>query len=378
MPPVRKPKTYEKAAAELRDAAAEGIVMPTGGGTKLDWGEPGAPRLMLSTNRLDRILEHNVGDLTTVVQAGVELAALKEELAKAGQMLAIDPPLLKGATVGGTLATADSGPMRHRYGGPRDLVLGVTVALTDGTIARAGGKVIKNVAGYDLAKLFTGSYGTLGVILEAALRLHPLPVLTVTALGEAGDPQRVAAAASAVAHSAIEAQCIDLRWSEGRGAVLVQLAGTEALAQTHEAVELLEREGLAASAVEDDGTLWDEQRAGQRSAGGTVVRVSGTQAQLADQMRAAEAVGGALVARAAYGLAWIALPEGDEPAGLERLRRELAPSPCVVLDAPHLVRDGLDVWGVAQDAGAVELMRRVKQRFDPAGTCNQHKFVGGI
>jgi glycolate oxidase FAD binding subunit len=378
MPPVRKPKTYEKAAAELRDAAAEGIVMPTGGGTKLEWGEPGAPRLMLSTANLDDVVEHNVGDLTAVVQAGVELAGLREQLARAGQMLAIDPPLLKGATVGGTLATADSGPLRHRYGGPRDLVLGVTVALTDGTIARAGGKVIKNVAGYDLAKLFTGSYGTLGVILEAAVRLHPLPPLTVTAIGEAEDPQRVAAAASAVAHSPIEAQCLDVRWGEGRGAVLVQLAGSEALAQAADAVELLEREGLAASAVEDDDGVWDEQRARQRSPGGTVVRISGTQAQLADQMRAAEAVGGGLVARAAHGLAWVTLPEGGELAAVERLRRELAPSPCVVLDAPHAVRDGLDVWGVGPDAGAVELMRRVKERFDPGGTCNQHRFVGGI
>src|SRR2546430_16810200 len=100
-------------------------------------------------------------------------------------MLAIDPPLADGdaATVGGVLATADSGPLRHRHGGPRDLVLGTTVALSDGTVARAGGKVIKNVAGYDLAKLFTGSYGTLGAILEVAVRLHPLPPRTVTAVG---------------------------------------------------------------------------------------------------------------------------------------------------------------------------------------------------
>jgi glycolate oxidase FAD binding subunit len=141
-----------------------------------------------------------------------------------------------------------------------------------------------------------------------------------------------------------------VRWEGGRGAVLAQFAGAEAHAQASEAVELL----------------------------GQAVRVSGTQSQLADQMRAAETAGGSLVGRVAHGLSWIRLPEGGEPAAVERLRRELAPSPCVVLDAPHIVRDGVDAWGVAGDAPAVDLMRRVKERFDPAGTCNQYMFVGGI
>jgi hypothetical protein len=104
-----------------------------------------------------------------------------------------------------------------------------------------------------------------------------------------------------------------------------------------------------------------------------VVRVSGTQTQIADQIRAADRLGGSLAGRVAHGLSWITVDDG-----IERLRRELAPSPCVLLDAPHLVRDGVDAWGVAPDAPAVELMRRVKARFDPAGACNRHKFVGGI
>ena len=378
MLPAKTPKTYEKAAAELRELAGKGIVMPQGGGTKLEWGAPGAPQAVLSTERLDAIVEHNAGDLTAVVQAGVPLTRLRGELAAHGQMLALDPPALEGATIGGTVATADSGPLRHRYGGPRDLVLGMTVALSDGALARSGGKVIKNVAGYDLAKLFTGSYGTLGVILELALRLHPIPPRTVTASGRGHDPVLVGSAAAAVARSSIEAQCLDLRWERGQGAVLVQLAGTRADAQADEAADLLVRSGLEADAIEDDGWIWDEQRAAQRSAGGTVVRVSGTQSQLGEQMRLADALGARLVGRAVHGLSWITLPPGDEPAALDRLRTELAPSPCVVLDAPQLVRDGLDPWGVANDAPALELMRRVKARFDPAGACNRHKFVGGI
>src|SRR6202043_2363630 len=131
----------------------------------------------------------------------VPLARIQQELAAAGQQLALDPPLGVGdrrdATLGGVLATGDCGPLRHRYGGPRDLVLGVTVALSDGTIARSGGKVIKNVAGYDLAKLFAGSFGTLGVILEVVVRLHPRPPRTCSVVGRTEDAAAMGRAASA-------------------------------------------------------------------------------------------------------------------------------------------------------------------------------------
>src|SRR4029450_11527701 len=112
-----------------------------------------------------------------------------------------------------------------RYGGPRDLVVGMRVALSDGTLARAGGKVIKNVAGYDLAKLFAGSFGTLGAIVEVCVRLHPLPAATVTARGAGADPSRVAAAARSLSHEQVELQCLDVRWAGGEGAVLARAAG---------------------------------------------------------------------------------------------------------------------------------------------------------
>jgi glycolate oxidase FAD binding subunit len=363
---------YESVAAALREAAEKGQrVRVRGGGTKLGWGAAvPAPDVELDMREHDRILEHNAGDLTAVVQAGVPLARLREELAAAGQMLAIDPPARDGATIGGVLATGDSGPLRHRHGAPRDLVLGVTVALSDGTIARAGGKVIKNVAGYDLAKLFTGSFGTLGAILEVALRLHPLPAATATAVGVMDDPYLVTGAAAQLTHSPFEAQCMDVRWEYGRSRVLARFAGAEAGAQAHDAIRSMEADpGCETEVVEEDEALWDEQREGQRSAEGIVVRVSGVQDQLDAQMRAAERLGGSLVGRAAFGLSWVTLPEA---AAVEELRRELAPSPCVVLDGA-----AEDVWGPAE-AGAVELMRRVKERFDPAGACNPGVFVGGI
>jgi glycolate oxidase FAD binding subunit len=370
-----EPASYEDAAAALRDAAAAGQrVRVRGAGTKLDWGAPAAPPdVELSSAKLDRIAEHNAGDLTAVVQAGMPLGRLREELAAHGQMLAVDPP--GDGTVGGLFATADSGPMRHRHGGPRDLALGMTVALSDGTLARSGGKVIKNVAGYDLAKLFTGSYGTLGAILEVAVRLHPMPERTVTATAASDGLDAIARGASELAHARVEAQCLDVLLAE-TGHVLARFTGAAAAAQAAEAAAVLESAGLAADTVDDDEPLWEAQRAGQRWSEGVVVRVSGVQTQLADQLRAARRAGGTLVGRAAYGLSWIALPDPDAGA-VEEIRRALAPSPCVVLDAPPEVRERLDVWGVAESP-AVDLMRSVKRRFDPAGACSPGVLVGGI
>ncbi|MGH2841892.1 MAG: FAD-binding oxidoreductase, partial [Solirubrobacteraceae bacterium] len=195
---VRPASAREVAEALAAAAAAERTVRIVGGATKRGWGHV-IPRadVELSTGGLDEIVEHNEGDLTAVLGAGVPLARAQETFARAGQMLAVDPPLGAGdaATIGGTIATADSGPYRHRYHALRDLVIGVAVALPDGSVARAGGKVIKNVAGYDLAKLMTGSFGTLGVICEVAVRLHPQPLGTAT-VRAAGDDQALLAGAA--------------------------------------------------------------------------------------------------------------------------------------------------------------------------------------
>jgi glycolate oxidase FAD binding subunit len=333
-----------------------------GGGTKFEWGTPVPdPDVVVRTAELDRILEHNEGDLTAILEAGVPLARAQEEFARAGQMLALDPPLGDdgAATVGGVVATGDSGPLRHRYGAPRDLVLGMTVALSDGTVAKSGSKVIKNVAGYDLAKLFSGSFGTLGLILQVAVRLHPRPSETVTAVGRSHDSQVVASGASDLAHASLEKECVDVRWASGEGAVLARLGGATAKAQAEAAARVLADAGLETEVVEDDDELWVRQRDAQRSAARAVVRVSGLQAELARTIRAAESLGGSLVGRAALGISWVTL----DPARIADLRRELAPFPCVVLDAPRDVRAALDVWDTSPSA----LAQRVKQRFDPAG-----------
>jgi glycolate oxidase FAD binding subunit len=352
------PESYEEVAELLRESGEAGrAVRPAGAGTKLGWaGEQSGAAL--STARLDRILEHNAGDLTAVLQAGVPLARAQEAFAAAGQMLALDPPG-KDATIGGIVATGDSGPLRHRYGGPRDLVIGIAVALSDGTIARAGGKVIKNVAGYDLAKLFTGSFGTLGVILEVAVRLHPLPRARATAVGHGDDPDALAQAASTLARAPLELESLDIRWKDGKGAVLARAAGAAA----QERAEAIAMPGLEVEVVEDGDALWAEQRAGQRSVEGAVVKVSGLQSGLASALREADHVGGGLVGRAALGLSWIAVPDRDTA---QELRRALAPAPSVVLDG----------GGVTVDEGpALELMRRVKERFDVHGVMNPGVLV---
>ena len=367
------PGSAQEAAALLR---ASERVRIRGGGTRSGWGHvTPAPDLVLLTAGLDRVVEHNEGDLTAVFEAGLPLRAAQERFAAAGQMLALDPPGAPEATVGGVFATGDSGPLRHRYGAARDLIVGITVALPDGSVAKAGGKVIKNVAGYDLSKLFTGAFGTLGLIAQVAVRLHPRPPQALTARGIGDDADRLAAAASARAHRPLEAECLDVAWSNGRGAVLARFGGAAAQRGAETSAAVLREQGCEADVVEDDAALWQRQREHQRSTGATVVKVSGLPADLPKALRAADALGGTLVGRAALGLWWITLPGGAE--AVQKLREALTPAPCVVADAPEDVRNAVDPWHT-DAAEPLVLLRRVKNQFDPAGVCNPGLYVGGI
>ena len=359
-------------AAVVSEAASAGTpVRFVGGRTKISWGSSIDDAIPISTKGLTTIHEHNAGDLTAVVDAGVTLAELQAKVGSAGQMFALDPPLEEdeAATLGGIVATGDSGPLRHRYGSARDLVVGMTVALSDGTLAKSGGKVIKNVAGYDIAKLFTGAYGTLGAILGMSVRLHPLSPTTATAVGRSDDPGLLGSAAARLSHAQVELQSLDVRWEAGAGAVLARFGGSAAADPARDAAGVMGEQGLETEVSEDDGALWDAQRDGQRSSVGTVIRVSGLQTQLPELLRTARPLDARVVGRAGLGLYWVTLAsESNAAEGVEALRRAMAPSPCVVLDAPDEARRTVDVWG-PQDAGALALMRRVKERFDPSGVC---------
>jgi glycolate oxidase FAD binding subunit len=380
MPERLHPSAVEEARAMLAAASAAGrSVRILGAGTKRGWGGvAGDGELELSTTGLDRVLEHNAGDLTAVLGAGVPLARAQEVFAGSQQMLALDPYLGPGneATVGGILATGDRGPLAHRYGAPRDLVLGMTVVLSDGTEARSGGQVIKNVAGYDLGKLFCGSFGTLGLIVSVNVRLHPKPQATATATGQTDDPGLLADAARALAAAPLELEALDLAWDGATGRLLARCAGVSAQGRAERASWLMGKTGLAPSeAVEDDELLWEAQRAGQRSATKVIVRVAARPSQLAEVVRAGVACGAGVVARAAIGLSFVTV----DAEALDRLIEALpTPAPWVLLDAPVSVRNRIDPWGPGTPQAATELMRRVKARFDPTRTCNPGLFVAGI
>jgi glycolate dehydrogenase FAD-binding subunit len=365
----------DEIAARIREYGTAGqAVRPVGGGTKLAWGGPSSGTEDLETSGLDRIAEHNVGDFTAVLEAGVRLADAQAAFAAEGQMLALDPPLgaSDGATVGGVIATADSGPLRHRYGGMRDLVVGMTVVLSDGTIAKSGGKVIKNVAGYDLAKLFTGSFGTLGLIASVSVRLHPLPNRSATAVGSSADPARLAAASRELASRPLEADCLDVAWDGEGGRVLVRFGGASATHQAEATVERMRDLGLEEPhGTDDDIELWNRVRASQRSSEGIVLKVSGRPTDLPAVIAAAREHGGSAVTRAALGLSWLALPaNADVPA----VRDALSPRPVTVLDGAEKVADA---WPVAPE-GTLAVMGRLKERFDPARIFRPGAFVGGI
>ena len=358
-----RPGTAEEAAELLRVLGDEGRpVRPRGGGTK-PWG-PVLEGADVETGALDRILEHNVGDFTAVLEAGVRLADAQDAFAHHGQMLALDPALDGEATVGGVMAANDSGPLRHRYGSMRDLVVGVTVVLSDGTIAQSGGKVIKNVAGYDLAKLFTGSFGTLGLIVRVAVRLHPAPERTATLTAESDDAGALARAARDLAALPLEADCLDVSWEGDSGRLDVRFGGTTAAERAHEAQRHIE---LGATIDEDDHELWARMRARQR--GDVVVKVAGRPTDLESVITAAGGAGGTVVvSRAALGISYVA------GADVAALREALAPRACTVLDGADRADDP---WP-AVDPGALAVMERIKVRFDPEHTFRPGTFVGGL
>ena len=362
-----RPETAEEAAAGLKALGAEGrAVRPGGGGTK-PWG-PVSDAVDIETTGLSRIVEHNVGDFTAVLEAGVPLAEAQDRFAAEGQMLALDPSLGEGgaATIGGVMATNDSGPLRHRYGGVRDLVVGTTVALSDGTLATSGGRVIKNVAGYDLGKLFTGSYGTLGLIVRVAVRLHPLAPERATAAGGSDDPDRLGAAAVALAGEPLEADCLDVAWRDGAGRLLARFSGATSGDRAAICADRMGAAGLEDSEViEDDDELWMAQRVAQR--GTCILKVSGRLTDLPTVCR----TGNAVVGRPGLGLFWLSL----DPAQVAEARDALAPRTCVLLDAPAELR--AESW-TAPEPGVVQLMGRVKERFDPARIFRPGTFVGGI
>jgi glycolate oxidase FAD binding subunit len=216
LPRVSEPASVREAAAALAAATA--------GGLRVSIEREGGD-VVLSTRRLGRVLEHQAGDLTCTVEAGIRISALNRRLARHGQMLALDPP--GDPTIGACVAGALSGPRAHRYGRMRDLLLGVTVVLADGTIASSGGKVVKNVAGYDLGKLFCGSEGRLGLVVRASLRLHPLPAAARPLVVPLPDAEEALRLRQTLLRSQLVPSAVDLLWQRAQGKLCVLFEGSE-------------------------------------------------------------------------------------------------------------------------------------------------------
>lgn len=391
---VVEPGTTEELSGVLGLANERGLgVVPRGAGTKLSLGNPPARLdLIVSTARMNGLIEHVPGDQIVRVQAGLPLSDLLEEISVSRQMLALDPPERGlGATLGGIVAANSSGPRRLRYGTVRDLIIGVTVVLADGTIAKAGGKVVKNVAGYDLSKLFTGSMGALGVISEANFRLHPLPEAARTVAVDLDDAERAGEASQEVMKSSVEPSSCELHWRGGRGtlSVLVEGIGPGVDAQSETITEILARFGEPRSLSDEEAGALGPEEPPRTGSDEVALKVSAFPAGLADVVRAVEEAAGRaglesrVVASAASGVAQVGLSGGGEEAqaaAIEHIRdhttREYPGGSVVVWRAPAGVKHRVEVWGPPGDKEV--LIRRVKERFDPRATMSPGRFIGGM
>ena len=388
---VAEPGSVEETSELLRFAAEEGLaVSPRGGGTKSSLGNP--PRaldLVLSTARMNEVIEHVPGDQVVRVQAGIKLQDLQERLAGSDQMLGLDPVEKDaGATVGGVVAANSSGPRRHRYGTIRDLIIGITVVLSDGTVAKAGGKVVKNVAGYDLSKLFTGSLGTLGVIAECNFRLHPRPETARTVAVVLGSAQAAGEAAQAVLHAQLVPSAVELHWSEDEKLLTVLIEGIEpgVEAQSDTASYLLRGFGEVRTLTDEEaGSLGPLAPPGTEDE--VAVKISAPPSELTGVLDSAlgacsrRGVAPRITGHAGIGVTYVALSGRDEEAHIQIVEelREIwtrRGGSVVVRSAPPAFKERVEAWGPL--GSRLELTRRVKQKFDPRGIMNPGRFAGGI
>jgi glycolate oxidase FAD binding subunit len=385
---VLEPANEQQLAAVLHLANDASLaVIPRGGGTKLSWGNtPARADVILSTARLDKIIEHPWADLTVSVEAGCTVQKLQSALAQHGQRLALDPLWPAQATIGGVLSTNDCGSLRLRFGSLRDLIIGVTIALPDGTLASSGGKVVKNVAGYDLPKLVTGALGTLAVITRAVFRVHPLPRNSRTLSMSAGTLEKMqqlilAVQDSKLAHTALQARIAQ----DAEPIVDVLFEGTEAGIAAQEAQLRI----IAGSVLvlETGPTIWAASQELWNSANSAAAAIAKITTLPASIARTVETVQRAASSGATHwkltmqapGIGWLCLESAPKNlhALLSDLRFELEASGGSLVVFHHSAgMPPLDAWGKAGDALA--LMRAVKNQFDPKNTLNPGRFVGGI
>lgn len=394
---------YPETQAQLSDVVAycaqnNCVILPCGSGSKLHWGgllkvDPTTHHqkiIVVSCARLNRLIEHAVGDLTVTVEPGIKYAELQATLAKVGQFLAIDPAYSESATLGGIIATADTGSIRQRYRGVRDMLLGISFVRSDGKIAKGGGRVVKNVAGYDLMKLFTGSYGTLGIISQLTFRVYPIQEASGTVV-LVGEKNNIAKATQTLLSSALTPVAVDLlsmnlvqELDLGKGVGLIVRFQTVIDSVKEQSKKLLEvGNSLELNSTyyhDDEAELWNKLK--QKIChvhGNTKItckigvipnRAVETLSKPALEKNLGLIHGGSGLGKLSF--------NSITPETLLELRQwcESQGGFLTVLAAPLEIKQKLDVWGYNQNA--LDMMRRIKQKFDPKNILNPHSFVGGI
>lgn len=361
-------------------------VLPCGNGSKLKWG--GLTEnidIVISTKNLNTIINHAVGDLTLTIEAGVKFADIKALLAKHNQILALNPTSPQLATVGGIIATADTGSLRQRYGSVRDQLLGVTFVRADGQIAKAGGKVVKNVAGYDLMKLFTGSYGTLSIITEATFRLYPMQSASGTVV-LTGSKEAVSQAADTLRGSALTPIQADLLSSQlvstlGLGKGLGLIACFESIPesvkeQLNQVLQIGEKLGLTTAVYSDaeEQSLWfllPEQ-----------IHLPDSETAITCKIGVLPNTAIAILSQVDLGLIHMASGLGtlrfENESQMLEIRKlcEKNKGFLTILSAPKEIKQKLDVWGY--NGNALELMQEIKKQFDAENILSPGRFVAGI
>ncbi|NTV63785.1 MAG: FAD-binding oxidoreductase [Oscillochloris sp.] len=407
---VAAPATVEELSRVVAAAYVAGMsVVPYGGGTMQEWGRPpAADFLLVQLARLKRVLIYEPDDLTISVEAGLTLDALGETLAANGQMLPLDLPAPASTTVGGALATAMDGPRRLGYGTARDLLIGVQVVEADGRISKAGGMVVKNVSGFDMMKLYTGSLGSLAIIASANFKLIPRPRAAATIACACKSASAAFALARAIHASQLTPVAVEYI-AQGEGGrmpdkglsealpplilpasclLCVRAEGLPAAVERHvrDVAELAERVGASAISVLRDeahtaswAAINDLARSDDLAADEVLLRLSCLPADLGRALVAANSLATRhglhlqMVARALSGLAYLRL-QGDEPQLRTYYGELLVAWPHLTLLAgPPALKADLPIWGT--DLPNLDLMRRIKQEFDPHNRLNSGRYV---
>ena len=407
---VARPSDVEGVSETMRFAHEQGLaVVPWGGGTRIQLGNiPGRYDVALDITGVNRMVDHTPGDLTATAEAGMRVAALQESLGRHGQILAIDSPLPERATLGGTLAVGWSGPFKWQYGSIRDTVIGMKVVQADGTVTKSGGQVVKNVSGFDMARLHIGALGTLGVIAEVSLKLTPRPADRVTALAGFDRPSQCIDAALGIFSSGLmplavavfDAQtggAMDMAYMSGSWSLAVLLGGRPRTIerQSREVGSIVERMGTRSPemlSVDEAAPLWRAlsdfgwDEASRPALGVRASVLPSGVAQVVEGLKRLETREGttpAIAAHPAHGTVLASWPgDGEEGASvLDTLRhvRALAAEAgghAVVERAPLTVKSEIDVWGGI--GGPERVARGLKRQYDPDGILNPGRFAGRL